>query len=395
MMKLILIIFAALAVANGCKIAFRLDDIQDFYASSQQRVIIDKFITKGYPLSIGIIANYFGTDATLVNYIKNVVGASDNEIEVCSHGCDHEDFSTFTMEEQTTLLEESADKIAAILPGAPRVKTFIAPYNAINTDTLLALKTAGYTHVSSSNSIDPGPFANTKPIYHYPAGASTTNWQVTTTPVPASTTLAEIQNQLNLYGFAVVMMHPQCYLADPSWLDELDYLLDKVADFGCDIRLFNQMQDSTTQAPTTAPTSNPTTAPTSAPTTAPTSAPTTAPTSNPTSAPTSNPTTAPTSNPTSAPTSNPTTAPTTAPTSVPTSNPTSAPTSNPTSAPTSNPTSVPTPNPTAAVTATTSHHVVNPTDPATPDPTGAAASGLQSQYWWVLLVAALTLMLIQ
>jgi hypothetical protein len=56
---------------NCSCVAFRLDDIQDSWITAAQMEIISTFKEFNIPLSVGIIANSFGTDATMVQFIKD------------------------------------------------------------------------------------------------------------------------------------------------------------------------------------------------------------------------------------------------------------------------------------------------------------------------------------
>jgi peptidoglycan/xylan/chitin deacetylase (PgdA/CDA1 family) len=239
------------ASGSGCRIAMRLDDIQDYYTVSDQIKVIDRFIAADIPISVGIIANYFGTDPTIVSYIQNVT--TNYQVEACSHNWNHVDISQYNLTDQISMLQNSSAKITSLLPGIPPVITFISPYNSWNSDTLTALADTGYDRFSSSYGLDPGPLSNTAPIYHYPATAATTDWVNITSGVTAATTISQLQSGLSTYGFGVVMVHPELYYADSSWYSELDNLIAAVRTLGCEMSLFRDMNLPSTTTPATTP----------------------------------------------------------------------------------------------------------------------------------------------
>jgi hypothetical protein len=54
-------------------VAFRLDDIQDFYVNAVQMAIITEFQQNDMPISVGAIANYLGTDMELISFLQSAV----------------------------------------------------------------------------------------------------------------------------------------------------------------------------------------------------------------------------------------------------------------------------------------------------------------------------------
>ena len=75
MRVIIFCIFIALALAQNrsqpCKIAFRMDDLQDYWLNSVQSDVVAVFQRKQFPLTLGIIGHYIGTDPFLVNYLQS------------------------------------------------------------------------------------------------------------------------------------------------------------------------------------------------------------------------------------------------------------------------------------------------------------------------------------
>lgn len=233
---------------KSCKcVAFRLDDIQDYYLNDVQIEIINTFQEKNASLTIGIIGNYFGEDARLVTYIHAILLSSSTTIEVANHGWNHEDFTLVQKQQQSELMKRTNDKIIQTL-GAKSV-SFIAPFNAINKDTLLAMQENNLRFVSANVTRDPPPYLlEDQILYHLPGTTFTGNLNDNDTAwfnKSHTETFADIQENLDSYGFAVVMLHPQEYAvrdglnfqnkADLYQIKELDLLIDKIRDSGVTI----------------------------------------------------------------------------------------------------------------------------------------------------------------
>lgn len=85
-------------------------------------------MTYDVPLTIGVIANFFGSDPQIVSYLQNVT--TNYPIEVAEHGWNHEDFTHYSYSEQYNKLNQSRFRIRQSLPQADLV-TFIPPFNAL------------------------------------------------------------------------------------------------------------------------------------------------------------------------------------------------------------------------------------------------------------------------
>ena len=105
-------------------------------------------------LYIGIVGNKFGNDTSLSSYLyNNLVYLPSWELEVASHGYNHEDFSTMTYAQQLSTLNSSLTAIRSKLPIGP-IKTFIPPFDYLNSDTLTASQNLGITHISAQIDTD-------------------------------------------------------------------------------------------------------------------------------------------------------------------------------------------------------------------------------------------------
>jgi len=91
------------ALTCNC-VAFRLDDIQDYFLDHVQVEVMEVFQKRDTSLTVGVIGNYFGSDPMIVNYVKGRAG--DPSFEVASHGWNHEDFTKFNKEDQSALMKK-------------------------------------------------------------------------------------------------------------------------------------------------------------------------------------------------------------------------------------------------------------------------------------------------
>jgi len=193
----------------GCNcVAFRLDDVQDYWINLPQQFVIDTFYNNNLPLSIGIISHYFGEDPLITSVVNKAIKHPD--MEICCHGYNHEYFSSMTYADQVSLLQQCNSLISNETGITPNV--FVPPFNSFNQDTLKALLDTGYIQMSSEVSQDPPPYCNT-------------DIKIIRTPIQAQTSyvddhgeyrglthqeaLKQIEDQINQFGFAAVMMHPQ------------------------------------------------------------------------------------------------------------------------------------------------------------------------------------------
>jgi peptidoglycan/xylan/chitin deacetylase (PgdA/CDA1 family) len=239
-------------------VAFRLDDVQDYYLNQAQMEVIRTFEKKNASLTVGVIGNFIGDDIVLVDFLKKRI-ANNNALEVANHGWDHEDFTLFDRDQQSDLLSRSNEKIFEELGVVPRV--FITPYNQMNNDTLAAMAENSIHVVSANVTEDHPPFvrnmtggADVSAIYHLPATAKTGDLNKDNTQwlgVKHGETLSAVKASMEEHGYALVMMHPQEFSArdglnfqnrvDGEQMAELELLLDAMADEGYTIVTVSQL----------------------------------------------------------------------------------------------------------------------------------------------------------
>ena len=244
------------AITDSCRcVAFRLDDIQDYFLNNVQIEIINTFQKNDTSLTIGIIGNYFGNDTTIVNFLKEKLKDNVTSLEIANHGWNHEDFTLFDKNGQSQLIEKTNEKILSVLQITPH--GFIAPFNKINDDTIGVLRENNIRYVSANVTQDIPPYdiKNDSP-YHLPATAVTGDLKSDDTFWFGKThkeTLAQIQISLINYGFAVVTLHPQEYSkrqglnftneGDFDQIHELEMLIDDIQNNGLSIVTINEIPE--------------------------------------------------------------------------------------------------------------------------------------------------------
>jgi peptidoglycan/xylan/chitin deacetylase (PgdA/CDA1 family) len=234
-------------------VAFRLDDIQDFYLAPAQLAIISLFGQNDIPLTIGVIGGVIGTDQNLISTIKAGL-VYDNPIEIASHSWNNKVLATMTKSAQEDLIKQTNDKIKTVLGIQPT--TFIPPENVFNDDTLAVLKNNGFTHISyDARETNPPQFKKSD-FYHFPVMPSTADLDPQTGIWHSSSsdqTMERIEQSLLDYGYAVVMMHPYEFSTyeggfyvnkvNTTKVQELQSLIEKVKSKNLKILPIGSIQD--------------------------------------------------------------------------------------------------------------------------------------------------------
>jgi len=221
-------------------VAFRLTPVQDYFLDDVQIEVIDTFVRKDSPITIGIIGNLFGKDAKLIDYIKNTLEKNNQLIEIANNGWNYEDFSDLTSEEQSSLIKQSNDQISSVLDVEPAV--FIPPYENFNAATILALRENNLNHISSTIQKDPPPYQlSNLEFYHFPSGVVTGKFNPESGVIELihyEETFSEVQKILDQYGFTVITLETRVFSAiengdyknrvDEQKIHELELLIDMI-----------------------------------------------------------------------------------------------------------------------------------------------------------------------
>ncbi len=191
-------------------VAFRFDDVQDYWLNEVQIKYINTFVEKNIPITIGIIADSFGNDQKITNTIKNSL--NKNKLEIASQGIGNVPFTDFSKQEQDNRLKQSITGIIDSLGVRPEI--FVPPQNKYNEDTKQILVENKFTHISSnilSGESPPFPLHG-ELLYKFPETSTTgkyDNEQNLFVGLPGNDTYSDAVNSLKKYGFAVIVSHPQ------------------------------------------------------------------------------------------------------------------------------------------------------------------------------------------
>jgi peptidoglycan/xylan/chitin deacetylase (PgdA/CDA1 family) len=239
-------------------VAFRLDDIQDFFLAPSQMAIISTFEKKQAPLTIGVIGGSFGTDSGLVNAIRERL-AGGMLLEVANHSWNNRILTQLPREAQEQLIRDTNAKINSVLQV--NATTFIPPENLFNDDTINVLKAAGFTHISSDVLIsEPPPFVESE-FYQFSAITHTAKLDPAKSvwnPTPNKVILDKINESMFDYGYAVVMMHPYEFSlyengytnkVNSTQIAQLEQLLDEIKTRNIKILPIGMIQDFASDLP--------------------------------------------------------------------------------------------------------------------------------------------------
>ena len=248
-----------LQTGSGCNcVAFTFVTLQDYWLDDVQIEVIDTFIKNDASVTTGIIGNLFGNDAKLVDYIKNSLQENEKSIEIANNGWNYEDFTSFTKEEQSSLIKQSNDQITSSLGKTPTV--FIPPFENFNDGTISALIENDIKYISSSIQKDPPPYRlSGAKFYHFPWSSAIGQFDPNLGVIVGSdhtATLAEVELNIDEHGFAVVIMQPQEFsvvengaytnAVDPKQIKQLELLIVKIQALGYKIVPISGIsQDST------------------------------------------------------------------------------------------------------------------------------------------------------
>ena len=190
-------------------VAFRMDDIQNYWLLDPQLEVLETFKEYNVPLTIGVIGESF--EGYMANYIHNVTSSENSNIEIANHGWAHEYFSLLDKDQQSQIIKISNDRIfneTGLLP-----KIFYPPFGESDNSTLEVLREHNFTIMSSTFGSSPPPYPLViSGINHLPATALTADYVADTEMfqgLPHNETLTDIQNSQIKFGFSVVALHPQ------------------------------------------------------------------------------------------------------------------------------------------------------------------------------------------
>ncbi|HJT09512.1 MAG TPA: polysaccharide deacetylase family protein, partial [Candidatus Nitrosotalea sp.] len=198
-------------ITNCNCVAFRLDNVQDYWLDNVQTAILDAFKQKDASLTLAVIAGVFGNDSKLIGDIKDQTSSDSSAIDIGINGWSFEDFTLYDKAHQSALLRQAKDKLFSVLGVVPTV--FVPPYGKINQDTFYAMQDNGISYVTDTSSVNIPEDLSGK-THSIPATIFTGYYHLENGTVEAMTNemiLSKIQNDMQSYGFAVVDLSFQDY----------------------------------------------------------------------------------------------------------------------------------------------------------------------------------------
>jgi len=193
-------------------VAFRFDNVQDYWLNDVQIEIMQTFIENKIPLTIGIIASEIGNDQKIVDLIKKDTQSQENYLEIATKGVGLVSYTEYSQIEQSNNLKESIDIIESIFGKKPQV--LIPPQNKFNSDTSSILEENQITHISTSLFTgDSPPFElSGQSVYRFPQTSSTGKFSSVTNIFegnPHQQTFNESISSIDNFGFAVIGIQVQ------------------------------------------------------------------------------------------------------------------------------------------------------------------------------------------
>lgn len=190
-------------------VAFRLDDVQDYWLNDVQLKIMNVFDEEEIPLTVGVIGKFFGNDQKILNHIKK--HSINSKLDVANHGWEHEDFTNYDFTTQKEIIKKTNDVINKLLYQKPVV--FITPFNNFNDDTLKALKENKIVFLSSDlDKSKPSYPLNKQSFYEFPQTAFMGDLTFDRTKFigfNSTVSFHQVKSSIDNYGFAVITLHPQ------------------------------------------------------------------------------------------------------------------------------------------------------------------------------------------
>ena len=237
---------------------------------------MDLFPSKGAHLTLGLVMHSFGNDTRILNKITD--GENKGLFELALHGWQHKNYVNLSQQEQKTSLYKANEKLQMIFGN--RSDMFIPPSNKFNNATLAAIKELGIRILSSNlyeeykfdqgNSIFTSNIKNDsgrifQEIYHVPYTTAFKKFVGTAQiKLPVDEVARDINNKIDKFGYAVVLIHPQSFIKldksenytddvkkdvnqaqiDEKDIKDLEYLIDHLTQKGIEISTFHNLVDS-------------------------------------------------------------------------------------------------------------------------------------------------------
>ncbi len=269
---------------RGTVIGWRMDDIQEGYCVLEQKAVIDLFIEKKVPITIGLIGKTMlskeGEIASYLNSAAVKAAIADGIVEIANHSYAHSNMGTYTAQQVEGDLKAAQTQI--LLVTGQTAHQYTAPQNAYTFEQLSGVYGAGLNILSSQCAIlegggmgycpptDGGPngFVKAPDIFHDAGGGH----EVALLPIGAviggvkyfndfdapanyDEALGWAKRQAAAAGYALYMLHPQEFAMNaracsgglnPHKMSVLGQLLDYYAAGGFRLGSMSKMVEDLT-----------------------------------------------------------------------------------------------------------------------------------------------------
>lgn len=254
--------------STSCQcVVFRMDDIQDSFVNSAQLEAMNLFISRGQPLSLGIVMADIGDDLRITGKVGQ--GSQMGLFELGLHGWGHIDYTTLSEAEQKSTLNEANEKMNMIFGNVS--DTFVPPFGYFNNATINALEELGIGILSASifaeedfddnksifnktesdikrTKIEPGDITSfqkatppDKEVYHLPGMVQFKNYENgSMVKVPHDRIISEVSKNIAEYGYSIIVFHPQ----DLVQMDKNGKVLDSRMLNATEVQDLSQLMDT-------------------------------------------------------------------------------------------------------------------------------------------------------
>ncbi len=201
---------SALAAPTCNCVIFRFDDVQGWWEHDVQNTVLTTFIQTHTKVAPALVMDKYGDESSVVDTVKE--GQRVGLFEVALHGWNHDDFALKTVDEQKADLTKANTKLEQI--NGVKSNIFVAPYDSVNRNMLVAMKDDGLQILSADAYGLPDVFPQMDKATGIANVPYTVNFVNQNKPLQSNgkTTrqiITEINASISENGYAVVLTHPQ------------------------------------------------------------------------------------------------------------------------------------------------------------------------------------------
>ncbi|HSA76549.1 MAG TPA: polysaccharide deacetylase family protein [Nitrosarchaeum sp.] len=131
-------------------VAFKIDNLQDFWLNDVQNNLINTFSENKVPVTVSILGKFFGDDPKTVDFLKQQI--QDRKIDVAIRGWELVDHSLYETEEQSSSIEQTNNQISKKL--GVKSEIFSVPFGKFNNHTIDASRQNNIAYVSAMITTD-------------------------------------------------------------------------------------------------------------------------------------------------------------------------------------------------------------------------------------------------